>query len=70
MTIEIRNTWNAVNKVLTIINIILLGLVTLNIVRYKEIKDKRIPVIANILLLLFLGLGLYAAIYKLIYNLI
>ncbi|MFD2513941.1 hypothetical protein ACFSRY_08700 [Pontibacter locisalis] len=66
MTAEIRNIWHSVNKVLTIINLILFGLVTLNIVRYKEIRDKKIPVLANILLLLFLGLGLYAAIYNLI----
>mgnify|MGYP005755159463 CR=1 FL=1 len=64
MTAEIRNGWRSVNKVLTITNLILLGLLTFNIVRYKEIKDKKIPVVANVLLLVFLGLGLYAAIYK------
>ncbi|GAB3194843.1 hypothetical protein ABID22_000082 [Pontibacter aydingkolensis] len=67
MTAEIRDIWRTVNKVLTIVNLILLGLVTLNIVRYKEIKDKKIPVVANVLLLLFLGLGLYAAINNLRY---
>ena len=64
MTAELRDGWRTVNKVLTIINLILIGLITFNVVRYKEIKDKKIPVIANILLLIFLGLGLYAAIYK------
>ncbi|MBC5994195.1 hypothetical protein [Pontibacter cellulosilyticus] len=68
MTAEIRNGWHTLNKVLTIINLILLGLVTFNLIRYKEIKDKKIPVIANILLMLFLGLGLYAAIYQLRYS--
>ena len=68
MTAEIRNGWRTLNKVLTITNLILLGLVTFNFVRYKEIKYKKIPVIANILLMLFLGLGLYAAIYKLRYS--
>ncbi|MEJ8802533.1 hypothetical protein [Pontibacter sp. H249] len=65
MAAEIRNGWRFVNKVLTITNLILLGLVTLNVVRYKEVKDKKIPIIANVLLLLFLGLGLYAAVYQL-----
>ncbi len=68
MTAEIRDGWRTLNKVLTIINLILLGLVTFNIVRYKGIKDKKIPVIANILLMLLLGLGLYAAIYQLRYS--
>lgn len=64
MTAEFRNAWSTINKVLTVINLVLVALLTFNVVRYKEIRDKKIPVIANILLLLFLGLGLYAAIYK------
>ena len=66
MTIEIRNAWSILNKGLTFINIVLLGLVTGNIVSYKATKDKKIPVLANVLLLLILGLGMFAAIYKLL----
>lgn len=68
MTAEIRKGWHTLNKVLTIINLILLVFVTFNVVSYKEIKDKKIPIVANILLMLFLGLGLYAAIYQLLYS--
>ncbi len=65
MTIEIRNTWSVLNKGLTFINVLLLGLVTGNIVSYKATRDKKIPVVANIILLFILGLGLFAAIYQL-----
>ena len=66
MTIELKNVWHILNKVLTMINVILLGVVTGNVLAYKEIRDKRIPPVANILLLLVLGLGLFAAIYTLL----
>lgn len=41
----------------------LLGILTFNYVSYKEIKDKEIPVVVNVLLL-FLGLDVFAALYK------
>ncbi|WP_345156275.1 hypothetical protein [Pontibacter saemangeumensis] len=61
MTIQIRNTRGTLNKALTMMNLILFSILTLNIVRYKEIKDKQVPVLANICLLIFLGLGVLAA---------
>jgi len=64
MTIRIRNVWEIVNTVLTIMNIILFGILTFNPIHFKEIRDKKIPIIANIGLLIFLGLGLFAALYK------
>lgn len=66
MTLRISYLWNSLNKALTIINLILFGILTFNYVPYREIKDKEVPVIANILLLLFLGLGAFAALYKLL----
>lgn len=65
MTIKIRNFWYSLNKGLTIINLVLFGILTFNIVPYKEIKDKNIPAIVNILLMLFFGLAVFAALYKL-----
>ena len=64
MPIRIRNIWEAVNTMLTIMNIILFGILTFNPIHFKEVRDKKIPVIANIGLLLFLGLGLFAALYN------
>ncbi|WP_299818544.1 hypothetical protein [uncultured Pontibacter sp.] len=66
MTAKLRNIWSTINKVLTITNLILLAVLTFSFTDYKEIKDKKIPVAVNILLLIFLGLGVYAAIYNLI----
>jgi hypothetical protein len=65
MAIGIKDLWVAFNKALTITNLVLFGILTFNLVPYKEIRDKNVPVIANLILLLFLSLGLYAAIYKL-----
>lgn len=65
MTTGIKNAWQPINKALTIINLILLAVLTANLVRYKEIKDKKVPVVANVALLLFLGIGLLAAVYPL-----
>ncbi|MCC9168705.1 hypothetical protein [Pontibacter harenae] len=64
MTIGIRKIWYSVNKVLTSINAILLAVLTGNVTNPKEIGDAQIPLTANILLLVFLSVGLAAAIYK------
>lgn len=66
MTLEIRNTWNAVNRVLTIINLFLFMVLTGQGFDYREVKHKTVPAYLNVLLLLFLGLAVYAAIYKLL----
>ncbi|WP_018476420.1 hypothetical protein [Pontibacter roseus] len=66
MTLEIKNIWNTVNKVLTIINLFLFMVLTAQGFDYKEVKGKTIPIYFNVLLLLFLGLAVYAGIYKLL----
>lgn len=48
MTTGINNVWQPINKALTIVNLILLAILTANFVRYKEIKDKKVPVIVNV----------------------
>lgn len=64
MTIGIRKIWYSVNKVLTGMNVILLAVLTGNVTNPKETRNARIPLIANILLLVFLSAALAAAIYK------
>ncbi|MDX5481799.1 MAG: hypothetical protein LPK07_08955 [Hymenobacteraceae bacterium] len=64
MTAEIRNTWTTLNRVLTIINLSLFMVLTAQGFNYKEVKGKKVPVILNVLLLVFLSLGVYAAIYQ------
>ncbi|RAU84217.1 hypothetical protein [Pontibacter arcticus] len=64
MTLKIAHIWHAINKILTLINVILFGIVTGNVLGVKATQEKNIPVIANVLLLLVLGLGLFAAIYS------
>lgn len=64
MTTGINNVWQSINKALTIVNLILLAILTANFVRYKEIEDKKVPVIANVFLLLLLSAGLFAALYS------
>lgn len=64
MTILIKKIGNKINRMLTFINAFLLAVVTGNVSNPKEIQNIRIPIIANIFLLVFLGLGLFAAIYK------
>lgn len=64
MVTGIKNVWLLINKALTIINLILLAILTANLVRYKDIKDKKVPVLANVFLLVFLGAGLFAALYS------
>ncbi|AKD02568.1 hypothetical protein POKO110462_08615 [Pontibacter korlensis] len=65
MTIGIREMWYSTNKVLTIINATLLAVLTGNVTDPKAIQNARIPLYANILLLVLLSIGLAAAIYKL-----
>lgn len=66
MTAEIRNTWKILSRVLTIINLTLLMILTFQGFDYKEVWDKKIPIAANIALLIVLGLAVFAAIYQLL----
>jgi hypothetical protein len=65
MTLEIKDTWNAINRVLTIINLFLFMVLTAQGFNYKEVKGKTVPVYLNVALLLFLSFAVFAAIYKL-----
>ncbi len=68
MTLELGKAWNELNKVLTHINVFLFGVISMNgiffITKETEHRVPKISVAANIALLIFLALGLFALIYK------
>ncbi|SIT89527.1 hypothetical protein [Pontibacter indicus] len=66
MTLEIKHTWNAINKVLTIINLSLLMVLTGQGFNYEEVKGKAVPVYLNVALLLVLGFVVSVTIYGLL----
>ena len=66
MTLRIKDTWNTINKALTIINLFLFMVLNGQGFNYEEVKDKTIPVYLNVLLLLFLGLAVFVAFYQLL----
>lgn len=63
MTKQIIKIWDSINRVLTIINIYLFVIITFSPVSMKKVRERRIPLVANIILLLFLSLTLISAIY-------
>lgn len=65
MTLEIKDTWNTINRVLTIINLFLFMILNGQGFDYKKVKDKKVPLYLNVVLLLFLSFAIFAAIYKL-----
>ncbi|PVY40534.1 hypothetical protein [Pontibacter virosus] len=66
MTLEIKHTWNAINKVLTIINLFLFMVLTAQGFNYEEVKGKTVPVYLNVALLLVLGFAVCITFYGLI----
>jgi hypothetical protein len=66
MTLKIKNSWNAVNRLLTIINLFLFMVLNGQGFNYEEVKGKTIPVYLNVILLLFLGLAVFTAFYNLL----
>lgn len=66
MTLEIKHTWNAINRVLTIINLSLLMVLTGQGFNYEEVKGKTAPVYLNVALLLVLGFVVSVTIYGLL----
>ncbi|WP_299989818.1 hypothetical protein [uncultured Pontibacter sp.] len=66
MTLEIKNTWNSLNRVLTIINLVLLMVLTAQGFDYKKVKGKTVPVYLNVALLLVLGFAVSVTIYGLL----
>ncbi|TXK46749.1 hypothetical protein FVR03_10425 [Pontibacter qinzhouensis] len=66
MTLDIRNNWNALNRALTIINLFLFMVLTAQGFNYEELKDKKIPIVLNVLLLLIMGSIAFIVIYKLV----
>jgi hypothetical protein len=66
MTIRIGKIGNSINDVLTIINIYLFGILTFMPVDFKKIKEKRIPLVVNVGLLLLLSLTIIYVLNKLL----
>lgn len=66
MTLEIKPTWNAVNRVLTIINLFLFMMLTAQGFNYKEVKGKTVPVYLNVALLFVLGFAVFVTLYGLL----
>ncbi|MDX5437505.1 MAG: hypothetical protein LPK03_09945 [Pontibacter sp.] len=66
MTLEIRNAWNTISKVLTIVNLTLFMVLTGQGFNYKEVRDRKMPLVVNVLLLMLLTLGLFMAIHQLV----
>lgn len=66
MTLEIKHIWNAINRVLTIINLSLLMVLTGQGLNYEEVKGKTVPVYLNVALLLVLGFVVSVTIYGLL----
>jgi hypothetical protein len=68
MTLELGKAWNDLNKVLTHINVFLFGVISMNgiffITKETEHRVPKIPVAANIALLIFLIIVLVALIYR------
>lgn len=68
MTLELGKAWNDLNKVLTHINVFLFGVISMNgiffITKETEHRVPKIPVAANIALLVFLIIATAAMIYK------
>ncbi|PKV67166.1 hypothetical protein [Pontibacter ramchanderi] len=65
MTLEIKNTWIGLNRVLTIINLVLLMVLTAQGFDYTKVKGKTVPVYLNVALLLVLSFAVSVTIYGL-----
>ncbi|MDO6390683.1 hypothetical protein Q4E40_11145 [Pontibacter sp. BT731] len=66
MTLEIKPTWNAVNRVLTIINLILFMVLNGQGFDYKKVKGKTVPLYLNLVLLFVLGFAVFVTLYGLL----
>jgi hypothetical protein len=68
MTQELGKAWNELNKILTHINVFLFGVISMNgiffITKETEHRVPKIPIAANIALLIFCIVALAALIYK------
>ncbi|WP_276498742.1 hypothetical protein [Pontibacter litorisediminis] len=65
MAFTFRNIWLAINSVLTTINSVLLAVILGgSLYNHKKKKHIKIPLIANIILLLVLGIAAGAYIYQ------
>ena len=66
MTSEIKHTWNGLNRVLTIMNLVLLMVLTAQGFDYSKVKGKTVPVYLNVALLLVLGFVVSVTVYGLL----
>ncbi|WP_299759054.1 hypothetical protein [uncultured Pontibacter sp.] len=65
MAYTFRDIWVAINKLLTLINAILFSMLGGSLYNHKKKRYVKIPLVANIALLLVLGTTVGAYIYKL-----
>ncbi|MBX0333748.1 hypothetical protein K3G39_10920 [Pontibacter sp. HSC-14F20] len=65
MTLEIKNIWNALNRVLTIINLVLFMVLNGQGFDYTKVKGKTVPLYLNVILLLILGSAVFITLYGL-----
>jgi len=63
MTLRLSKIWQTLNKYLTYINAFLFGLGTFRILDFEKIKEKKIPIFWNILLLIVLLAILFVMTY-------
>jgi hypothetical protein len=66
MTLVIKNSWNAINRVLTIINLILFMILNGQGFDYNKVKDKKVPLYLNVALLLALSFAVFVTFYGLL----
>lgn len=66
MTAILKQLWSRLNKILTFVNVLLFGLLTFTVTteELKKAQKKKVPLLANMLLLLFFGLALFAVISR------
>ncbi|ARS37094.1 hypothetical protein [Pontibacter actiniarum] len=63
MTLKLHNSWKAVSHVLTVVNLVLLMVLTGQGFNYREARGKKVPFAANMLLLLVLCVAVAATVY-------
>lgn len=66
MTKGLRIIWEKVNRILTFVNVLLFGLLTFTVTTedLKKAQKTKVPLFANILLLVFFSLALVATLLK------
>ncbi|QCR24044.1 hypothetical protein C1N53_17910 [Pontibacter sp. SGAir0037] len=66
MAPEVKHTWRAVNRMLTIINLSLCMVLTGQGFIYERVRGNTVPVYLNMLLLFILSFVVFIAFYRLL----